>query len=548
VLVARAVLAVVLALLALPAAQTTAGTGKAGEPFLPPPLPGLRELSALAAHEHALVQVDLARSREAAPFLEQGGGELVSERLAVWRVPGRAAPRLALELAARGLLRAAEPDVRRAFRSHLDAADPLVPAQWWLAAVGADQVEPPGPGIPVVLLDSGLDVTHSEFAGRPDLELLNAQDVTAEGDDHGTAVASVAAAPANGVGLVGVYPQARLQVWDTGSLSTSEIVAGLELAADRAPGVVNMSFGSAEPSFVEEEAVLVAFGAGSVLVAAAGNEFQEGNPTEYPASYNHVLTVAATDQAGSPTAFSNANLAVDLAAPGQAIPVAVPAALDPSGFSVYDGTSFAAPIVSGAAAWVWTARPELDNTQVFDLVRFSARDLGPPGYDVDTGFGLLDIPAALAREAPGSDLQEPNDDIYQVKANGLFSQATRPLTRPGRGTAAIDARLDVTEDPEDVYRVWIPAKRTVTMRVRGDADVDVDVWRPETPTVFVKGKKRKRFLITWGHSPGRRAEKLVVTNTGTAGVFVYLDVYLPAGGPYSAGYTVEVATAKARRA
>ena len=158
-----------------------------------------------------------------------------------------------------------------------------------------DRAEPPGPGIPITILDTGLDVSHPEFAGRLDTSLLNAQDVApSEDNSHGTSVASSAAAPANGIGVVGVYPQAVLNMYDVGGLRVHEIVAGLQAALDHCPGVVNMSYGSAERSQLEEDAVLRLFGAGCVPVAAAGNEFEEGNPIEFPASLNHVLTVAAT--------------------------------------------------------------------------------------------------------------------------------------------------------------------------------------------------------------------------------------------------------------
>jgi subtilisin family serine protease len=452
-------------------------------------------------------------------------------------------------LARRGALRAVEPDRQLARPSALipSAADPLVGAQWWVAQVGADRVEPPAaPGVPVTVIDSGLDSTHPEFAGRPDLTLLNVQQVVDPDDAHGTAVASVVGAPANGLGIVGVYPQAAVRAFDAGGLTVSEVVAGIDAAIDGGRGVVNMSYGGTERDFMEEEALLVAFGTGSVLVASAGNEFDEGNPPEYPASYNHVLTVAATDREGRPAYFSNANLAVDLAAPGLEIPAAVPVALDtdgvPDGFGTLDGTSFAAPIVSGAAAWVWTARPTLDNTQLFDLLRYSARDVGEPGFDDDTGFGLLDIPAALDRAAPASDLQEPNDDVDHVVPNGLFRNGTRPLTDPGRRRADVVARLDVTEDPEDVYRVWVGAKKRVLVTVRPTRDVDVEVWAPGTPSVHVEGASRRRSLIAGSYEQGRRREQVAVANRDATGRFVLLDVYLPRRGPVDARYTITIRT------
>ncbi len=521
-----------------------AATPRSGHAFPPPPAPGPRALQSLG-DGHALVQLDRLRWREAVPALRLSGGTLVSRSLLVWRLSATGARAVVPGLAGAGLVRTLEPDRRFRLAAAAVAPDPLTPSQWWLAAVGADKQEPPGPGKPVTLIDSGVDVAHPEFAGRPDLNLLNEQNVADDSGGHGTATASVVGAPANGIGVIGVYPQAVLRVWDLADLSAGSVIAALDAVGDGLASVVSMSFGGAEPSRLEEEAVLRAFGAGSVIVAAAGNEFEEGNPIEYPASYNHVLTVAATNPANEATFFSNANLAVDLAAPGQDIPVAVPVAVDPEGgdgFAIEAGTSFSAPIVAGATAWVWTVRPELDNTQIFDLMRYSARDIGPEGYDVDTGFGLLDIPAALSQEPPTSDLEEPNDDVYMVKANGLFRKATRPVTRPGKGRAAFAARLDITEDPEDVYRVWAPGRKSIVATVRGNRNVDAELWQPGTPTVYVRGSKRKRFLIDGSYAKGTKGDTVTAVNDGRAGAFVYLDVYLPQDGPLDAGYTVEIRT------
>ena len=94
-----------------------------------------------------------------------------------------------------------------------------------------------------------------------------------------------------------------------------------------------------------------------LVVAAAGNDGETGNALTYPASLPHVLTVAATNQQNEATTFSSRSRFVDIGAPGQDMTVAT--ALDQS-WAPEDGTSFAAPLVAGAAAWVWTVRPDLD--------------------------------------------------------------------------------------------------------------------------------------------------------------------------------------------
>ena len=123
------------------------------------------------------------------------------------------------------------------------------------------------------------------------------------------------------------------------------------------------------------------------------------------------------------------------------------------------------PLVSGAAAAVWTLRPKLTNTQLFEVMRRSARDVGRRGWDRDTGFGILNVPAAIARKAPGADPQEPNEDIYLVRPNGLTRAGKPPLTNRHRRRASINAQLERHEDPEDVYRLFLPAKGKVVVTV-----------------------------------------------------------------------------------
>lgn len=450
-----------------------------------------RDLSPLSRYRDALVQLG-ARSRPAVEEqLRAAGGVRMSVRQRLWRMPSDAAQRLVPGLAVVGAVVEVEPNHPRALNDHIAHGDPLLPQQWWYPRIGADRIEPPGPGKPVTVIDSGLEVAHPEFAGRPNTTGLNGQTFTGVREFHGTAVSSMIGAPANGIGVVGVYPQAVLNSWDAsprGQLSASDVIAGIETAAARGPGVINLSLGGTGESVFEAQAVADAFARGSIVVAAVGNEREEGSPRNFPASYPHVLTVASTDLADRVSVFSNASAAIDVAAPGEDIPVAVPTRFAPTGFGTVDGTSFSAPIVAGALAWIWTARPELEKTQVIELVRRSARDLGTPGRDADTGFGLLDLPRALTFPPPAIDPSEPNDDLARAAR-------TAPLTRPGRTTANVLARLDSSDDPRDYYRIFVPAGRrtTVTLRSAQPAIV-LGMGRP-TPSPLAARFAGERALI-----------------------------------------------------
>ncbi|HEY7732627.1 MAG TPA: S8 family serine peptidase [Gaiellaceae bacterium] len=405
-------------------------------------------------------------------LLARAGATAISPELRIYRLPSAAARRLLPGLRARGAVQNVEAE--RRVEPLATFSDPLSPNEWWRAAVGAAGLDPPGPGTPVTIVDSGIDLSHPEFASRPDTTLLNAQ-VPGYGGRHGTAVASLVGAPANGIGIVGIYPQVALRSWDAAvadegrELAVGDIVAGISAASRAGVGVINLSLGSGDRSASIEQAVNEAVRRGSLVVAASGNDGDEGNPLTYPAALPHVLTVAATNRANAVAGFSSRSRYVDLAAPGEDITVAW---TPPPGYQPGDGTSFAAPLVSGAAAWVWTVRPELDNTQLFEILRRSTKDIGAPGRDLDSGFGLLDVGAALTAEAPVEDPLEPNEDIDDVRPGfGLAALTTRSL-----GRALVTARLDLWEDPRDVYRVWQPAGRRLVVSTGAEEDVDVAVW------------------------------------------------------------------------
>jgi subtilisin family serine protease len=517
---------------------------KPGRPFTGPTLPSIRSLQAAGFKAPLVVQLKRGTgSAVAEKTIRANGGRLLSTRLHIWLLQPDAARALLPDLIRRGVVSGVEPNQTAHAAHTFSFSDPLWQYEWWRGAVGAERVTAPGPGVPITVLDSGVDIGHPEFRGAP-ITLLNQQVLSDSSEDsHGTGVTSVAAAPANGVGIVGIYPGANVWAYDLRDLSTANVIAGIDAAIGRGRSVINMSFGSTEYSAMEEEEILIAFGTGSLLVAAAGNEFHEGNPVEYPASLNHVLTIAATDELNKPTEFSNSNDSVDLAAPGQDIVLATPFSFNPVGWEIADGTSFSAPITAAAAAWVWSVRRNLDHTQLFDLLRFSAQDIWDEDFDPDTGFGLLDIPTALSDKAPKPDPHEPNDDIYMVKAKGLFSKADAPLTRPGQGSSRLDARLDYTEDPEDVYRVYVPAHRSVTIRVVGDDDVNLDMWRPGTRTVYAKGAELRRYLIGSSARKGTAPETMTVRNSNrTAGV-IYADVFLGKDAA-NASYTLHVTTSR----
>ena len=516
-----------------------------------PVVAGSKSLARLQAYPRTLVELDRDRVAEAAPLLRRAGGRQLDGELALWRLPSWEAQRLLPLLERRGLVRSVTPDVPLGTGPSNPSGffgqftDPLSLTEWWPPHVGMTDWTAPGPGVPLTMIDSGVDLSHEEFAGRPNTIALNPQTFDANQEElHGTATASVAAAPLNGKGIVGVYPQAKLQLFDAspnGQLTVGDEIAGLAAARSRGRGVINLSLGGFDKLPQEEHAILNAFGAGLLVVASAGNDRQDGSSPSYPASFAHVLTVGATDEGDHVTVFSSTSPAMDLAAPGQDMTAAIPTLFNPTGYTSVDGTSFSAPLVSGAAAAVWTLRPKLTNTQLFEVMRRSARDVGKRGWDADTGYGILNVPAAVTRKPPPTDPQEPNEDVYLVKPNGLTRAGKPPLTRQHQLRASLKAQLERREDPEDVYRAWLPARGKLVVTVRPNANVSLEVWGRGTRSVFEQGAAARRDLIGVSAHAGARFERVTVKGRGV-GQFVYVDVFL-AKNVVQASYQVSVAPA-----
>ena len=475
-----------------------------------------------------LVQFDRAHVARGAELARAAGGAELAKELRLWRVPAYAVG----DLRKAGVVQRSRAE--RLLTTNAVAAqatDPMVAQQWWIPVIGADREQPPGPGKPVTVVDSGIDLSHPEFLGRPNTTALNEQTIDEEDEDHGTEVSSVVAAPNNGVGIVGVYPEAILRVWDAspfGFLNEGSAIAGIVEAARHGPGVINLSFGGEDDDPLLEDAISFAFRSGSLVVAAAGNEGFEGSPNNFPAFYPHVLSVGATNDQGRVAGFSTISPTVDLVAPGVRIPVAEPTTEEPSGFILVSGTSFASPLVAGSAAWVWTRRPDLDNTQLFELMRRSAVDIGEPGHDQASGYGLLSIPNALAARTPSRDPYEPNEEPVEIEANGLFPTGLPPLTRPAQTTGQVSARVDRSEDPIDLYRLWAPAGQTLRTRYTGSVAVRLlrRTPRAERSVPLAVGK---RGTVTYRNATKR-------------GVYVYVDVR-PSGVRLT-DYTLRVTAAR----
>jgi subtilisin len=287
----------------------------------------------------------------------------------------------------------------------LGASSPEYATAWSVARIGADAAHASGVtgrGVKVAILDTGVDYLHPDlapnYAGGVDLVFGDGDPMDDSTSGHGTHVAGIVAAILDGAGVVGVAPDASLyavKVLDGGGFGDlSTILAGIDWSIANGMHVVNMSLGTTMDVPSLQEGCDRAAAAGLVLVAGTGR--RSTDPVSYPAAYPSVLGVGATDASDLVTSFSPQGPEVSLVAPGVAIVSTQQGGLT----QALTGTSQAAPHVAGAAALVLSRGVAdqdgdgLVGREVAELLRLTARDLGPVGPDDGYGCGLVDVAAA----------------------------------------------------------------------------------------------------------------------------------------------------------
>ena len=218
---------------------------------------------------------------------------------------------------------------------------------------------------------------------------------------HGTSVAGVVASiDTAGNTPLGLANDARLmtlRAFDlTGNAEEDDIAAALLYAALNGADVVNMSFGDGVDSPLLRAAVKAAADMGCVLVASAGNSGTTSR--QYPASYDDVIAVAATNDRDVRASFSSTGSSIGISAPGQAIPTTRAG----GGYRTVSGTSFAAPYVAAAAALLRELHPTWTAREIVSTLREHSVDLGEKGWDPLYGDGRLQADAALQAVAPAT--------------------------------------------------------------------------------------------------------------------------------------------------
>ncbi|MEU9197549.1 type VII secretion-associated serine protease mycosin [Streptomyces hundungensis] len=325
-------------------------------------------------------------------------------------------------------------------------ADSMREKQWFLDAMKADDMwhTSRGTGITVAVIDSGVDSSNPDLAGRilPGRDFAQGQpgDEQTDLEGHGTGMAGLIAgtgARDGGFGAFGLAPGAKIlpvRMPKSGDVNQAEgdkrfnVMASqaIRYAADHGARVINISLASAEGSPQLSASVKYALDKGSLVFAAVGNSGDSGNEVEYPAATPGVVGVGAVGKDLHRTAWSQYGPQVDMAAPGAEM---VHACGGKTGLCKTDGTSDASALASASAALIWSKHPTWTNNQV---LRVMLNTIGAPtdGSKRNDSIGYGIVRPRVALENPG----DPGPaDVYPLP--DLIASAESPAPNPTGGPA-----------------------------------------------------------------------------------------------------------------
>ena len=288
--------------------------------------------------------------------------------------------------------------------------------QWSLQSThaAAAWTKSTGAGVTVAIIDTGVDESNPDLKGQlvtgAHLDKTGAL-VTGDLTDtfgHGTHVAGIIAGNADGHGITGIAPGAKIMPINVDSPLLDGVTVGtaIRYAADHGANVVNLSLGFDDIKLFQSDIAPIcaaskyAHDHGVIIVASAGNDGEGLDLPSAPADCGDPISVAALDNTMQTTSWSSFDPTVSLAAPGANIYSSVPTLLSRDRYAVLSGTSMSSPFVAGVAALVLQLHPTWTPDQVKAQLVDTAEDLGPSGFDPRYGYGAVDPAAAVGASAP----------------------------------------------------------------------------------------------------------------------------------------------------
>jgi len=374
------------------------------------------------------------------------------------------------------------------------------------------------PSVVIAIVDSGVDWDHPDLAANiwintdeiPDngvdddengyIDDVRGWDFAYNDSDpmdeygHGTHCSGIVAAVGNNnEGIAGASWNSKIMALRVGSygVSLSAAASAIHYATDNGADIISMSWGGSTRSAVVYDAIKYAHDHNVLLVAAAGNVRSPLKP--YPAGFEEVIAVAATDQDDNPADWPDEHGVdygsafgewIELAAPGDEIYSTVP-----WGYDYASGTSMATPHVAGVAALIWSQFPDMTRDQVQYQLRRTAVDKGDPGFDIYYGYGRINASGAVNQDIPNHDLlayswklpfaSEPTDTAIVNTTVLNFGESTK---------RNINVKLLVNGIEMDV--------KEITMLKSGESETVSCLWIPTAEgkynvTTYVEPKKHE---------------------------------------------------------
>lgn len=379
-----------------------------------------------------------------------------------------------------------EPNIK--YQTFFVPNDPSWPKQWGPRKIEADYAWNTTVGNSsklVAVIDTGIDYNHPDLDANYvplGYDWYNNDADPMDDHGHGTHCAGIIAAEINNnIGIAGL---AQVQIMAEKAFSSGgygyadDIAQAIIHAVDQGADILSNSWGSKFYSELIHDAVKYAYDHGVLVVAAAGNDAD--SIKYYPAAYDEVVAVTATDEYDNPAWFTNFGYWVELAAPG----VNIYSTVWDNSYKNMSGTSMACPHVSGVAALVWSTFPNKSRDWLRLWLRYTADDLGEPGFDYYYGYGRINARRAVEETSPDHDLLISNWEKPTYVETGTLATINATVLNFGsndevditvellvNGSVVDDATIDFLASGASatVSYSWVtsiyPAVYNVTLRV-----------------------------------------------------------------------------------
>ncbi|SES88416.1 S-layer homology domain-containing protein [Oceanobacillus limi] len=363
-------------------------------------------------------------------------------------------------------IRSVEPnEVRSVDNSNL-SGEPYYSQQWYLDTINQQKaigLTNDDTSITVAVIDTGIQADHPDLNGKilPGYDFYNNDSDPEDDNGHGTFISGIIAANINETGMAGMTKQAKVLPIKVGNYSgemlSSNIIEGIYYAIDQGVDVINMSYGGLSRNFLEEAALEEAYNQGIVLVAASGND---GNTQlMYPASYPNVISVGAMQQISTNynpnlarADFSNYGTTLDVGAPGTEILSTLM-----GGYAKGQGTSFAAPMVSGLAVMLKAKHPQWTPAMIEWAIEKGAINgrYSTGAWEPQLGYGVIDVFESITLDSPDmkNDVSNSKQDSYSINLNSEESEY-----------------LQIPRD-QDWFEFEVPNDMEINVSVRSDDNV-----------------------------------------------------------------------------